>query len=107
MINESKVEGALKYLSESADDYAKWHGRRVYLKEHCKSVLDACFLDVEGGTVREREAKARNHVDYLAALKNYQEAESEAIKIKAWRDAADATIRVWQSQNATKRSANV
>lgn len=107
MISDQKCEGAVEYLTNSAENYAKWHGRRVYLKEHTKSVLDACYLDVEGGTVREKEARARNHPDYLQALKEYQEAATEEIKARAYRDAAAATIDLWRSEQATRRVSNV
>lgn len=106
-INRDTVESAVHYLAETAEDYAKAKGRRVYLDEHRKSVKSALILQAPEGPVAMREAWAYNHADYRKIVSDIEDAVVTEETLRAFRNGAEARICVWRTLEATKRAENI
>lgn len=107
MIGEDEVERCLKYLATSAQEFAEAEGRRTWAAEALKIERARQTLASSATTLGLREAEALTSEAYGVAAKAYSEAESDYLRIRAFREAAIAKLDIWRSQNATARSTNV
>ena len=106
-ISEDEVERALKYLSESAKDFAKWRGRMKYLEQHRKSVRAAEVLRATGKTISENTTRGEASTAYKNILIEYHEAIYEFELINAYRNAAETKISLFQTISASNRRGHI
>ena len=106
MISEERVERAVEFIRDHADELGLYIGMCKGLEQKRKVVHGQAFLESQG-TVAEREAKAYSSALFKACADEIQNAwadkETLSIKLKA----AELTIDVWRSQNSAKNRGHV
>lgn len=109
MIEQTKVERALEYLAHSAKQYAQAVASQHYLEEKRKIVKAVEFTKARERniTVADAENAALASPLYHASLEELKEVEYTQEEIRALRAAAEATIRLFQTQESSRRAANV
>ena len=103
MINEQRTEKALEYLRDTAKQYGELCGLVELLAHNIKIYRSISFLEATG-TVAEREAKAWVTEAVKDAVEAHSNAVAEKMETLTKRKAAELTIDVWRSQNATSRT---
>lgn len=105
MISEAQVKRAHDFHGRSAADLGRAKENAVYHERYTKRVLalEKKKLADKPANVQEREAYASDA--YLKALIEEAKAAGELEKIKAAREHADLTIRLWQTLEANHRAA--
>lgn len=107
LVSEEDVERALVYLAEKADDAAEAKATRIYLEEYRKS-LKAMLMKEHGNLpVNAQERDAYASMDYVRHLDALKEAVKNDEKHRFLREAAEAKIEVWRTQQADTRRSNV
>lgn len=101
------VEGALLFLAESAEAFARASARQRFLEKHLDVEKAKLIRKVGHATMAEREAFALAHPDYSKALDEFEIAVYEKTLLAAQRHAAEARIEYWRSKEASRRSVNV
>jgi hypothetical protein len=102
MIDEERAENALMYLRDTAKQYGQARGHALYTDSNLRRVKALQMMSRQGG-VGEREAAAYASEEYLAAIEAARDAETEVQTVMALRDAAEYTIKMWQTQSASRR----
>lgn len=105
-LSDDRIEAALRFLANSAQEYAEAKGLRVMLEHRLKTVKAQVLLANEGTNV-EREARAYASKEYQSATDALKDAVVSEEKLRALRVAAEAKIEVWRSTQANLRAANV
>lgn len=95
--SEEDIERALNYLVESAKPYAQAKSRAKALEFRLKISEASEFLEVESGSVEYKKSVARASEAYKALVDEYEETETEAMTLEAYRQAATLKISYWQS----------
>lgn len=105
MISDADVDKALAFLRDSAKDAAQARANARYLEAHLKALRATLKLKQPPGTSNAAaEDAAFASSDYRDALEGYKVAvESDAFHTFK-REAADALIRAWQTENANARA---
>lgn len=104
MITEVQVQESVDFLFASAIDGAQARANRAVLEHGLRRVKALEMQKVSGGGVAAAEAKAYASAAYGTALDGLKEAIFADEKMRALRDAHEARIRAWQTQQATMRS---
>lgn len=102
-INEQRVESALDYLRDHADQAAEARAHRVYIEEYRKSLKSILMKewDDQSGIVQERNAYADpRYLQHLIALRDAVKADE---KHRFLRGAAEAEISAWQTWSRNQR----
>lgn len=107
MIDAEAVESAVKYLAESAQEYANAKGRRVWLEERRKIVKATEASASALSTVAARDDAAYCSDAYKAVVDDLRDAVVAEETMRAYRSAAEARIEVFRTMEASKRAANV
>jgi hypothetical protein len=103
MINEQRVEAAVEFIRDSAELLGG-------LVAHCKfveymaKVIKAELYKKATGTIQQRESEALDSPEYRQAIEDIENAFAEKVALETKMKAAEYTIEVWRSQNATARS---
>lgn len=107
MITENEVDRAREFLISSAKDFGLATERAIKAERMLKHIkaLQMKMRNESALGAQEREAYASEA--YKEALIEEAVAAGELAKMKALREAADMTIRIWQSENANQRMARV
>ena len=103
-ISEAEVEKALDYLRDNAAEAAQAKANRVYMEEYRKVVKAELMSEHNDKAVNAREQYAYSNERY----KKHLEALREAVRLDAqhqfYRQAAEAKIEAWRTQQATERA---
>lgn len=106
MISDERTEKAVEYIRDNADDLAYARAQAKFL-DHERKVIRATHIADKTGTVLDRESYAETQEDYLECLEKMRDAvyksELIATKIKA----AELTIEVWRTQQASSRKGHL
>lgn len=107
MITMEEVDRAREFLISSARDFGLATERAIKAERMLKHIkaLEMKKRNEQALGAQEREAYASDA--YKEALTEDAVAAGELAKMKALREAADITIRIWQSENANLRTARV
>lgn len=105
-MGDAAAEAALLFLGGQAEAAGVARAQMIYMEHFRKSELARLKRMSTEKTEAAREAWARDHADYRAAL----EAQWEAVRVwevMMWkRTHAEATIEAWRSRGAQNRSAD-
>lgn len=105
MIAESDIERALDYLRTSANEAAQARANVKYLAEFLDvklaQIIKAMPDDTSATTARNT---AKASPDYIATLDGYKSAVENDARHQFKREAADALIRAWQTQQSNLRA---
>ena len=104
MSEERTPEKAVSFILENAKEFAAAKGRRVYLEEFRKSKKALLMADCEEKTAVAREQYAYAHPEYLSLLDGLKAA-IEIEETLKWRLlAAQISVDIWRSQEASNRN---
>lgn len=104
MISEADIERAIDYLRDTAEPAAQARANRIYMESWVKVVLAQQMVRYADASLGAQERNARVSVEYGAALDALKVAVHEDEKHRFMRDAAEAKIEAWRSQEATRRA---
>ena len=97
MISEERVEKAVEFIRDHADQLGKLVGVCKGLEQRRKVVHGQNFLEADG-TVAEREAKAYSSDGFSLITEEIENAWAEKTTVETKIKAAELTIDVWRSQ---------
>jgi hypothetical protein len=99
MISESRAEKAVEFIRDHAEQIGQLLGQCKALDHKRKIVRGQAFLEVETGSVAEREAKAETSEEYSAVVQEIQNTWAEWKTLETRLRAAELTYEAWRSQN--------
>ena len=102
MISEQRVEAAVEFIRDHAEQLGHAVGHCKGLEQQRKVVKGQAFLASQLKTVSEREAKAYCSPEYKVIVEEIENAWAEAETLRTKLKAAELTIEVWRSQNSSK-----
>lgn len=105
MITEEQVESALDYLRNSAEPASVARAQSRTLKKYVE-VVEAEKVSLQAGSMTHAQALmlARATPEYRQALDAWQKSVEEDCRFTMLREAADARIQAWRTEQATNRS---
>lgn len=103
---EDCMEVSLVFLSESAEDHARWKAATKVAENRVRVVEGKHFLEAEGN-IEQRKAIARQTEEYQNELDKQEEAWYEYELVHAKRVNAEAIVEIWRTESANRRAANV
>jgi hypothetical protein len=101
LIDEDRLEKALKRLAETDAPIAALHADVERTEYRAKAVKDAVFLRSQG-SVAERNAIAGTHPEFSAAMENYFSALQAHDRMKNERSREVLVIDVWRSLQSAR-----
>ena len=105
IVTDQRVTAALAYLQEGASVYAKARAAHDYSEKREKTVLaQLCRQCTEERSMAAKEAWARCHPDYAAALGQTQACAEAAYEARAKREAAAAIVEAWRTEQSNERA---
>lgn len=104
MISDDDVDRALQWLVSNADKAAQARAERVYVEEYRKTLKAELMAKSGAGSVAAQEVIAYAHPDYKTHLEAIREAVEADERFRWLQVTADARIRAWQTQAATRRA---
>ena len=107
LVENDRIQKAREYLADSDKPAAMAKAEVNQLKALDKTMLYFEFLDADGKNVEERKAKAYTADSYTTHIQKIHDAELRLFEMVNRRDHAAELVRVWQSENANRRAANI
>ncbi len=107
MITQQAAEESLDFLLNNAADGAKIRANRLVLEEFSKVIKAEIMCEFPEMAVSAQERQALSHPRYKKHLDALREAIRLDTEFHFKREAADARIRAWISQNATERAQRI
>lgn len=104
MISDADVDKALTYLRESASEAAQARANARYIEAYMKTLKATLKLKSAATSNAAAEDEALSSSEYRDALEGYKVAVEADARHTFKREAADALIRAWQTEQATARS---
>lgn len=104
LIADEAIEEALNYLATSADIAAAARAARIRGEFERKRVRSRLILQSNEKTMGLKEAWAECHPDYVAACEKEIEAVEADEFYRNKRNACDAIIEAWRSEQANNRA---
>lgn len=107
MISDDDVDRALDWLVSNGKKAAQARANRVYVEEFrkvLKAQLMAQAAQEGSGSLGAQEIAAYSHPSYKAHLEAIREAVEADEQMRWLQVTADARIRAWQTQAATRRA---
>jgi hypothetical protein len=104
MITDEEAERAVDYLRDSAPKAAQARANKEYVSEFRKVLKAQIMRENPSDPIGTQEAKAYSDPRYqahLQAIKEAVEADAHAVFL---RDAAQARIDAWRSQESSRRA---
>ncbi len=111
MITDDEAEGAWQYLRDNATEDARKRSERLYVEAYLKSAKALIMRRVAeerfGIPVSAQEREALADPEYVKLLRAYQTAVFEDEKARFLREAEQAKLETWRTQQATERAARI
>jgi hypothetical protein len=101
-ISDREVQAAFDVLHDQG--HAKARAAYEFAEKRLKVVLAKAQLAAEGKTVGERDANAQTSAEYEAALLKFRQIAECYYLERDRRDAANAVIDAWRTQQSDLRS---
>jgi F0F1-type ATP synthase delta subunit len=105
-LNDSRVEKALMYLSQTDEQHAELSGEVKRLEELIKQTKSHAFL-LSSGTVAEREAQAIDSPSYKNAVDEWVSAYKDFKTIENKRIHEVRITEIWQTLSANRRKGSI
>ena len=105
LVSEERIEGILKYLAESDDEYGKLMARVKGLEKDEKIILAKQTLEHRRyeKTMAESEARAKASKEYSEWREEYENAVADHEVMKAHRDTQKIIWETWRTEQANLR----
>lgn len=104
MITDDQAEKAVDYLRDSAASAAKAKGEKEYVVGFQKVIKAQIMRENPTDAIGTQEAKAYSDPRYLKHLEAIREAVEADAHAMFLRDAAQARIDAWRSQESSRRA---
>lgn len=104
MISETEVDGAVAFLRASASKAAEARANVLYLAEWLKTVRAKVKVRQQGVSNAAAEDIALCSDEYVDALKGYKAAVEADSAFRFKREAAQAVIEAWRTEQASLRA---
>lgn len=104
MVTDQKVQAALAFLHEKAEEYGQARASHEWSEKNEKTVLASLMSQSDAKTVSAREAEARCHTDYLSAVEQTRILAETVYTLRAKREAASAIIEAWRTEQSNERA---
>lgn len=104
MIDDGDIEKALDYLRSTAQEAAQARANVKHLQEFLDVKVAQIVKAMPGVSAATAKLTAKAHEEYVALLEGYKVAVEQDAFHTFKRDAADAMIRAWQTQQSTLRA---
>lgn len=104
MISDDEVEKALDYLRDNGDAAAQAKANRIYLVEYRKVKKAELMKQSNHEATNAQETFAYAHSEYKEFLLGLKEAVYQDAKHDFMREAANAKIEAWRTQQANQRT---
>ncbi len=102
-MEDNNPRSAVEYLIKTAPRFAKAKAERVYVENFLRSKKSLLMAQTEGA-VNAKEAYAYAHPEYIELLKGLRTAVEAEETLKWKMTAAELSIEVWRSQEASNRA---
>lgn len=103
VMEDNNPRSAVEYLIKTAPRFAKAKAERVYVENFLRSKKSLLMAQTEGA-VNAKEAYAYAHPEYIELLKGLRTAVEAEETLKWKMTAAELSIEVWRSQEASNRA---
>lgn len=103
-MSERDPHRAAEFIIKNAKHYAAAKANRMFLEERRKSTKALLMNESTGKTVSDREQFAYSHPSYLELLQEFKSSILEEEKLRLQMRAAELTIEIWRSEQATNRN---
>lgn len=103
MIKEEDIEKALDWLRDNVEDAAQARANKVYLTEFRKVKKAELMKQCNEEAVNAQERYAYAHPEYSKILDGLKEAVLQDARCEFRREAANAKIEAWRTQQANYR----
>jgi len=103
MINETRVEKAVEFIRDHAEEYGKLVGLCKSLEYRRKQARSMAFLESTEPTVAAKEADADASQAVTVITEEIENAFAERETLATRMKAAELTVDVWRSLNASRR----
>ena len=103
MIPESDIEKAIDFLRDTAEACAKKRAERLYLEDFSRSLKAQIMSEYLAEPLGAQERHAYSDIRYRNHLEALKIAIYEDEKGRFLRDAANAKIEAWRTQQANQR----
>lgn len=107
MISADRLQKALEYLATTDGPCAQAKALMVGLQEQLKSVRAIAFIEAQGGTVTEREARAFASLAYQSHIQKLQDATADYETMRNKRLTEELIVEVFRTLSANQRRGNV
>lgn len=107
IVDDAAVERVLDYLRDNAETDAGKRASRIYVEEYRKSLKAQIMKEHADLPVSAQEREAYSDPRYVEHLRAIEQAVFEDEKARFLRNAADAKIEAWRTENANIRSMKV
>lgn len=107
MITQTEAEESLDFLLNHAADGAKIRANRLILEEYTRVIKSEIMCMFPEMPVSAQERQAYAHPRYKAHLEVLRTAIAEDTEHHFRREAADARLRAWISQQASERAQRI
>lgn len=104
MISDDDIEKALDYLRDSVEVAAQAKANKVYLTEYRKTKKAELMNKSNEQSEAAKERFAYSHTEYAEFLVGLRAAIYEDAKHDFLREAANAKIEAWRTQQANERT---
>ncbi len=101
-IDFDRAEKAAEFIRDHAEQYGKLVGRCKALEHERKIIKSIRFLEASG-TMAEKEATAYASIKFKAICEDIEAAWTDKTIIETKIKAAELTIELWRSLNASNR----
>ena len=106
MIAEERTERAVEFIRDHADRLGELVGHCKGLEYQAKVIKGQAYLDATG-TIQAREATAVCSPEYKVIIEEIENAWAEKETLLTKLKAAELTIDVWRTQQASQRRGHV
>ena len=103
MISDNDIEKAIDFLRDTAESCAKNRAQRLYLEDFSRSLKAIIMSEHLAEPLGAQERHAYGDLRYRNHLEALKIAIYEDEKGRFLRDAAEAKVRAWQTQQASER----
>ena len=104
MISDDQIESALDYLRDGVDLAANAKANKVYLTEYRKTKKAELMNLSNESSEAAKERFAYSHAEYKEFLAGLKEAIYQDARHDFLREAANAKIEAWRTQQANERT---
>jgi hypothetical protein len=104
IITDEKVQSALAFLHERAEEYGKARAAHEWAEKNEKTVLARLMSLSDAKTVSAKDTEARCHTDYLSAVEHTRLLAETVYTLRAKREAASAIVEAWRTEQSNERA---